>query len=225
MKSLILISSLLLIFASEVWAEQNELEESLSYIKEYRQCDHCNFTGANFKDFDFNGAFIDYSVFDNTIMEGAIMLKCHIDGGSFNNAIMVGANLEEAYIDHGSFRNAKLRNARLVKADLSKIHFDGADLRGANLSFSILKYAFFTGADLTDSKFIGANLEGTYLYDALSLTGADFSKADLSRAALWPTRRRSVASMTNEEKVDKGVYCEDLIKRGAIISKLTKCLK
>jgi uncharacterized protein YjbI with pentapeptide repeats len=222
MKSLLLICSLLLIGVPTVWAEQNEFDESMSYIREYKQCDHCNFTGANFKNYDFNGVMLDYSVFDNAMMDGVKMPRCHIDSGSFNNASMVDANLEETYIDRGSFINAKLRNARLVKADLSKIKFYGADLRGANLSFAILRNTDFTGADLSGTKFIGANFDGaTNLYEAVSLKGADFSKADLSRARPWSDTSK-IVSRDNEKRTTE-VYCIDLINRGAIISRLTKC--
>jgi uncharacterized protein YjbI with pentapeptide repeats len=219
---LLLICSLLLIGVPAVSAEQNEFDELMSYIREYKQCDHCNFTGANFKNYDFNGVMLDYSVFDNAMMDGVKMPRCHIDSGSFNNASMVDANLEEAYIDRGSFINAKLRNARLVKADLPKIKFYGTDLRGANLSFAILRNTDFTGADLSGTKFIGANFDGaTNLNEAVSMKGADFSKADLSRARPWSDTSK-IVSGANEKRATE-VYCIDLINRGAIISRLTKC--
>lgn len=128
---------------------------------------------------------------------------------------MVARGEPFAYMDltGADLSGLDLRGAKLTRAFLESANLQGADLAGAHLDFAVLARADLRGTDLskcvtlTGSNFSEANLQGID-FSGLDLTGCFFAGADL-------TGTRFVAATLN--KVDFG----KAIMRGTDLSRST----
>lgn len=84
-------------------------------------------TGANVREADLSGAFMDKSIFN-----GADLREANLAGADLEGAVMRVCNLREA-----NLTGANLTNAILVGADLREAILTGAILTGADLTGAI----------------------------------------------------------------------------------------
>ncbi len=136
-----------------------------------------DFSNINLSNAHFDGADLDHTTFENSIIQQQASFK----HANLSEAIMNGANLEGSVLDNacmvGTIINnvnlvgASLKGAYISEANLSESNLSNADLRDAVICDTNLSYASLRNADLT-----GADLAG-------SIHGsADFSGAKVSRA-------------------------------------------
>lgn len=136
-----------------------------------------DFSNINLSNAHFDGADLDHTTFENSIIQQQASFK----HANLSEAIMNGANLEGSVLDNACMVGTIINNANLVgaslkgayisEANLSESNLSNADLRDAVICDTNLSYASLRNADLT-----GADLAG-------SIHGsADFSGAKVSRA-------------------------------------------
>ena len=136
-----------------------------------------DFSNINLSNAHFDGADLDHTTFENSIIQQQASFK----HANLSEAIMNGANLEGSVLDNACMVGTIINNANLVgaslkgayisEANLSESNLSNADLRDAVICDTNLSYASLRNADLT-----GADLAG-------SIHGsADFSGANMSFA-------------------------------------------
>jgi len=138
------------------------------------QLAHSDFSGADIN----SGGKVEMPDFSNTDLKGANFRAASVSG-TFN-----GANLTRASLVGARFLGVDLTNATLEEADArgaefswgeSCVHFKAHRLNAAGARINVVS---LTGAD-----FSGADLRAA-TFDIVNLTSANFSESDLRQAAL-----------------------------------------
>ncbi len=160
-----------------------------------------NFTGCDFSDVNLTGAN-----FTGANLTGATLTGATLTGADFTGVALAGARgatvvgtpavlptgwtvISGVLFGPGTnLDNLDLTGLDLHGVDLSGAHlwhtnFTNADLTGANLSGADLIQVDFTGANLTD-----ADLTNQITHSSIYGATADFTDANLSGAALGPSR-------------------------------------
>ncbi len=101
---------------TEVFA--NYSQEDLDRLKNTRECQGCDLTGADLRKADLDGADLTEANLKSANLSGANLFEALLNG-----AVLQGANLT----------GADLRGAMLNRADLKNADLSGANLRGAIL--------------------------------------------------------------------------------------------
>ncbi|MGD1700655.1 Uma2 family endonuclease [Dapis sp. BLCC M229] len=107
---------------------------------------------TNLHDANLNGARLFQANFSEAILSRVKLTKANLVLVNLSQVFFIGADLNEAY----------LNGANLSKANMIGINFTEADLGGTNLS----------EADFDSANLDGANLRGTYLFNAKNLSNA-----------------------------------------------------
>jgi uncharacterized protein YjbI with pentapeptide repeats len=161
-----------------------------------------SFIGADFTDAEIRGA--DFSL-NSGILGTGINSEQLYSTKSYKNQDLTG--IDFGYHD--------LTNWNLANQNLTDVHFDGANLTGTDFSNSIINGARFENYsdglsaaqlystksykdkdlskihflrnDLTGWNFSGQNLTSAYFINGATITGADFTDADISRTHFFGT--------------------------------------
>ncbi|MCJ8501785.1 DUF2169 family type VI secretion system accessory protein [Desulfatitalea alkaliphila] len=153
---------------------------------------------------DLSGADLSGACLKGAGMGRACLAKADLTGADLSGAALVaadlgktvlrGANLEEADLSEvkaggADFSDARMSAVRLLEADLSKACLEGADLRkallyktrltGAVLDRCRLEEAVLVEVEAAGCRFRGAQMANLRAAFQCTLTGADFSDADL----------------------------------------------
>jgi pentapeptide repeat protein len=151
--------------------------------------DRVNFSGANLRDADLDGALMTRTMFRFARLRGATLREAFIDGTDFGAADLRDADFTKA-------APADEKSGVFAAACVSGTHFDGANLIGANFTGAEGWKVDFTGAELD-----GAHLEGARL-GAVTLDGATTSNTHFP--AGW---RRDGIELSRDERDD---LCKNL---------------
>jgi uncharacterized protein YjbI with pentapeptide repeats len=127
-----------------------------------------NLTGVRFHQADLSG-----TIFSNTILVGADLMRAMAPDARFEDAVLDGANLSRADLRGSQFFFAGARGARFLHTNLA-----GAELRGSGFRDADFRWANLRNVDASRADFQGANLSRA------DLTGANLTRANLSGARL-----------------------------------------
>ena len=122
------------------------------------QLQNANLRDAHLQGTDLSFAFLPRALLFGAELPGANLFNAHLQGAVLSRAQLQGANLHAAEL-----QDADISEAQLQGADLTETRLEGADLSGAQLQGADL-----TLADLSDSK-----VDGTFVFRAEILGGAD----------------------------------------------------
>lgn len=117
--------------------------------------------GANLIRAHLEGAFL-----FGAHLEGANLIRAHLEGAFLYGAHLEGANLFESHLQGANLSFARLEEVNLIRADLEEANLSFAHLEGALLSEAWLKRAKLVMADLEGTNLIAAHLAGAYLQRA-----------------------------------------------------------
>lgn len=144
----------------------------------FRQCTMMNV--------DFSEAIMDEStIFDRTILEGAIFAGKDLSYINFTGAKLTNADLTNTTLEHTNFEGAILKNADLTNAIIDEnTKFLRADLTDATLNGIIFPEKYDVNMSLNKVKLIGATLHRARFFSN-SVIGVDFTEADLSGSLFY----------------------------------------
>ncbi len=140
---------------------------------------------------DFSWSPLNQTKFIQANLQEAVLTRCLLSDTDFSQAILISAKLNEAFLDNTKFLQANCQSADFSQATLSSTDFSFADLRFANFQ---------------KTKFIEANLNGSYLYETKFLNVQDlkscknWEKAIFTRA-LWKDKQNQWIPI--DEKANK----------------------
>ncbi|MBN1634998.1 MAG: pentapeptide repeat-containing protein [Deltaproteobacteria bacterium] len=179
----------------------------------------------NLKKACFEGANLEYSVFNSVNLEEANLKDANIKHASFAHAILKNANMRNADIQWANFEYAKLENACLENIKGSSAILNNAILTGANM-----KNADLFEADVTNANFENADLENANLqeiqgikvnfkesllkgvnFKLAKLCGANFKNADLKEAKLYRANLLGAKFNGSSLSDTKGLMVDQLI--------------
>ena len=123
------------------------------------------------------------------------MRNMDLSGLDFKGARLTGSDLWGSDLTSANLRGTDLSNTVLDRTTIIKSDFSGANLSNATLMRPNTATSF--SYDVRDAaKFTGANMEGIRL--TAHMQGADFRRANLTRAKLGPHEPRAdISSMPN----------------------------
>lgn len=130
---------------------------------------------------EFDGAKMLWWKFDGANLESSHFQDSMISGSSFEECNMYNANFTSAVADRTVFKNANLSYADFSAAYLVAADFSGAVLQNTDFELADLEGAYFCETELSGTKFSSANLTAAN-FDNAVLCKTDFRGADLSRA-------------------------------------------
>lgn len=152
-----------------------------------------NLTNANLCGIDFSNINLSY-----TILSGADMSECILNGVSLVGQEMIDTNLTSAELIGANLSEAKMLSIKGLGADFTSAIMLNCDLTNADLEGAILQSANMEGANLEGANLEGANIRATNLTDA-NLYGTDLTNAKLNGAILIGTHLEKMAN-ANQEK-------------------------
>ena len=191
---------------------------------------------------DLTDSRLSYAKLDKTLLTGARLVGCALDGASFVGATLSVACLQEARAQDARLFDVTADGASFVRADLSKIVVEDSHLSGANLTGARLRSVEMRRVDLgcieavegeeaacaqlDDAHLDGAVLVGVQLDGARALgsswigaqlTEISLREADLTRAELSEAQLRSVdlSAAHLVDAIGPGVTMHDVKMRGA----------
>jgi uncharacterized protein YjbI with pentapeptide repeats len=208
------LSSASFVYASMTGADfrQANLDDANFYDATLTDAD---FTGAEVRgaNFDkYNGTGITLAQLYSTAsyqahdLGGISLSRNDLIGSNFAGQNLTNANFGEANLSGANLRQANLTNATIWSVTLTGVDFTGAEVRGASFyrdptnrnseislaqlySTSSYQAHDLTGIGLDLSDLTGANFAGQNLTNARiggTLTGADFTNADIRAATISP---------------------------------------
>jgi uncharacterized protein YjbI with pentapeptide repeats len=154
-------------------------------------------SGAKLENADFKGADVTEGILLDAKLAGAVMTDAVFEKTNMANALLDQVEAKGAYFTEAGLSNAQFKNAELSGADFSQSLLHGADFLGANLTEVNIYGAQGTkvnfreanltglraseGCDFTEGCFVKSSGPGA-IWDKATLTGADFSFADMESA-------------------------------------------
>jgi uncharacterized protein YjbI with pentapeptide repeats len=154
-------------------------------------------SGAKLENADFKDADATESNLTDASLAGAILTDAVFEKANMANAVLNQVEAKDAYFTEADLSNADLKNAELSGADFSRCLLHDAAFLGANLTEANIYGAQGTkanfreanltglraseGCDFTEGCFVKTSGPGA-IWDKATLTGADFSFADMEGA-------------------------------------------
>lgn len=147
--------------------------------------------------------------------------RCRNEGVAWKALVsdVIAANNEHGHTDfiginisgeEAILNRSKLYYARCQGANFSNVTLYEADIERAWFDRVTGCYAQFTNCSAESASFIGANLEGANLSDALvtecNFTGANLSEADLTKASLTGSNLSGVKGIRSAEEILRAAF-------------------
>ncbi|NIQ39934.1 MAG: DUF2169 domain-containing protein [Proteobacteria bacterium] len=154
-------------------------------------------SGAKLENADFKDADATESNLTDAVLTDAVLTDAVFEKANMANAVLDQVEAKDAYFTEADLSNADFKSADLSGADLSRCLIHGADFLGANLTEVNIYGAQATkvnfreanltglraseGCDFTEGCFVKSSGPGA-IWDKATLSGADFSFADMEGA-------------------------------------------
>ncbi|HUT70749.1 MAG TPA: DUF2169 domain-containing protein [Desulfatiglandales bacterium] len=129
-------------------------------------------TGAVLTDAVFEKARMTNAVLDQVAAKDAYFTEADLSGADFKKADLSGADFSKCLLHGADFLGANLTEVNIYGAQGTKVNFREANLTGLRAS---------EGCDFTEGCFVKTSGPGA-IWDEATLTGADFSFADMEGA-------------------------------------------
>ncbi len=114
---------------------------------------------------------------DFAYLSGSDLHGIWMPNSTVRQAFLNRINLADAILSDCKFAHSELKNANLANAQLRRVDFSHADLSDANLSHTKLRRAMLIDANMKNADFTGAELPQA------DLTGADLTGSNIEAAA------------------------------------------
>ena len=151
-----------------------------------------NFSGANLKQKELNGANLKRVNLDDSNLQEARLKSVNLTDTSLQRANLRGAHIHGAIMSNTNFQKADLSGSQIHGANISDTHFDKADLTGARL----------IGVDFEDVNFIKAVLRKAAILGPRFGGIVNFSGAELDEASITGSRFNGMVTFANLEAIN-----------------------